>query len=154
MREVELAALLCAFLGGSETETRHYFDTYEMKRHVRVDCETDRHVIEIALDGKASARDSVHQALFAAFLTGKDPAVVMIDRDGYIGRFEYEMRHVTAAAGVVYARCSQDAILRWAATAALRGTRQGPGDDDLPQLGAMGATCDLSVLGADRGKIF
>ena len=99
MGEVELAALLCAFLAGSETETRHYFDDYDQKRYVRIDCETDTHVIEVGLDQKASSRDSVHQALFAAFLTGKKPMVVLIDRDGFEGRFEYEMRQVTRAAG-------------------------------------------------------
>jgi hypothetical protein len=149
MGEVELAAILCAFLGGSQAETRQYFDTYEMKRHIRVDCETDRHVIEVALDGTSSARDSVHQALFAAHLTGKTPAVVMIDRDGYVGRFEFEMRPVTQAAGVTYIRCAQDVILRWAATSGLRDTPRDHDRDDIPTHGNSAALCDLRILRTD-----
>ncbi|MGK7652217.1 hypothetical protein ACSQ76_07330 [Roseovarius sp. B08] len=149
MGEVELAALLCAFLAGSAEEQRHYFDVAGMKRYVRVDCETDRHVIELGLDGSPSARDSVHQALFAQHLTGKQPVVILIDRDGHEGRFEFEMRHVTKAAGVLYLRCSQGAIQRWAATS---GLRQGmPGADDLPGPGAVAASCDLQALRRARG---
>lgn len=147
MGEVELAALLCAFLGGSQAETRQYFDTYEMQRHIRVDCETDRHVIEVALDGTSSARDSVHQALFAAHLTGKTPAVVMIDRDGYVGRFEYEMRAVTQASGVTYIRCAQDVIQRWAATSGLRDSPRDLRTDDIPVTGNSAVLCDLRDLG-------
>ena len=154
MGEVELAALFCAFLGGSQTETRHYFDSYDMKRHVRVDCETDSHVIEVGLDGKSSARDSVHQALFAAHLTGKEPVVVLIDRDGYVGRFEHEMRLVTKAAGVTYIRCAQDVIVRWAATSGLRGAPRAPRADDIPQAGNSAARCDLRPLAQDRTPRF
>lgn len=143
MGEVYLAALLCAFLSGSDTETRQYFDVNGIARYVRVDCETDSHVIEIGLDGTQSARDSVHQALFAASLTGKTPAVILIDRDGYEGRFEYEMRQVAPVAGVVYAACNKGAIERWAATSGLR--RQAKSADDLPR-GRPGLTCDLRRL--------
>ncbi len=145
MGEVQLAALLCAFLAGSDAETRQYFDVNGLSRYVRVDCETQSHVIEIGLDGKASSRDSVHQALFAASLTGKIPAVILIDRDGFEGRFEYEMRHVAPAAGVVYATCSRGAIERWAATSALRDGAA----NDLPREQA-GLSCDLSRLLAEQ----
>ncbi|MFC3615214.1 hypothetical protein ACFORG_15735 [Lutimaribacter marinistellae] len=141
MGEVELAALLCAFLAGSDAETRQYFDVNGISRYVRVDCETESHVIEIGLDGKSSSRDSVHQALFAASLTGKSPAVILIDRDGHEGRFEYEMRKVAPAAGVIYVTCSQAAIERWSATAPSRG-RSG---NDLPR-GQAGLACDLRAL--------
>jgi hypothetical protein len=146
MGEVELAALLCAFLAGSAEEERHYFDVNGMKRHVRVDCETDRHVIEVGIDGKDSARDSVHQALFFAHLTGKRPVVILIDQDGYEGRFEYEMRHVTKAAGVLYARCGKDVILRWSASAPMRPAYRDDLADDLPMAGNAGTGCDLRVL--------
>lgn len=147
--EVELAALLCAFLAGSEQETRQYFDVNGMSRHVRVDCETETHVIEIGLDGKASSRDSVHQALFFAHLTGKTPAVILIDRDGFEGRFEYEMRHVAPAAGVTYARCHEDFIMRWARTRAMReGYGQGK-QDDLPAHWPATSLCDLGALRTD-----
>ena len=149
MGEVELAALLCAFLAESAEEQRHYFDVAGMKRYVRVDCETADHVIELGLDGSSSARDSVHQALFAQHLTGKQPVVILIDRDGYEGRFEHEMRHVSKAAGVLYLRCSEGAIQRWAATS---GMRQGAaGMDDLPGPGAVGASCDLQALRRESG---
>ncbi len=144
MGEVELAALVCAFLAGSAAEERHYFDVAGLKRYVRVDCETDTHVIEMGLDGTASARDSVHQALFAQHLTGKTPVVILIDRDGHEGRFEYEMRHVTRAAGVIYLRCSEAAVQRWAATSAWR--PRAAGADDLPGAGAVAARCDLAAL--------
>lgn len=146
MGEVYLAALLCAFLAGSEEETRHYFDANGMKRHVRVDCETREHVIEIGLDGKSSARDSLHQALFFAHLTGKTPVVILIDRDRHEGRFEYEMRQVTRAAGVAYVRCSKAFVLRWAATAAMREGFGDDGVDDLPAQAGVRARCDLGAL--------
>jgi len=120
-----------------------------MKRYVRVDCETEDHVIELGLDGSASARDSVHQALFAQHLTGKQPVVLLIDRDGYEGRFEHEMRHVGKAAGVLYLRCSEGAILRWAATSGLR--RGVAGTDDLPGPGAVASRCDLQALRREKG---
>ena len=147
MGEVELAALLCAFLAGGEVETRAYFDNQDRARHVRVDCETARHVIEVGLDDTASARDSLHQALFSAHLTGKIPVVVLIDRDGRVGRYEREMRVTTRAAGVPYLRCSRAVITRWAATAPPR-RRVG---DDLPDR-ALRPLCDLSALAAAPGS--
>ena len=147
MTEIQLTALLCAFLGGGEAETRQYFDVYGMARHVRVDCETPSHVIELGLDGTPSARDSVHQALFAAHLTGKMPVVLMIDRDGYEGRFEYELRHTAPMAGVLYLRCTEAVIVRWAATAPGRGRAQ----DDLPATGNARTVCDLSALTSSAG---
>jgi hypothetical protein len=142
MGELAIAAVLCAFLDGSVTEEKQYFDVNGMSRHVRVDCETATHVIEVGLDGTDSARDSLHQALFFAHLTGKIPVVVMIDRDGFEGRFEYEMRHTTAMAGVAYARCTEDFILRWGATAGLRPSV----GDDLPKLKAAEAKCNLGAV--------
>lgn len=153
MGEVELAALLCAFLGGSEAETRHHFDVDDRDRHVRVDCETAGHVVEIGLDGTASARDSLHQALFSAHLTGKSPAIILIDSDGRVGRYEHEMRHVAQAAGVFYARCAKAAILRWSATAALRPGYTDPRRDDLPAGGPLGSLCDLRALAAGDGDL-
>lgn len=149
MGEVHLAALVCAFLAGSEDETRKYFDVNGLPRFVRVDCETDGHVIEIGLDGKASARDSLHQALFAAHLTGKTPVVLLIDRDGFEGRYEYELRQTTAATGVIYATCHEDFILRWAATSGLRPSARDR--DDLPAAGPARSLCDLSGLRGAEG---
>ncbi|QEW24520.1 hypothetical protein [Roseovarius indicus] len=155
MGEVQLAALLCAFLAGSDDEVRHYFDVYDTKRYVRVDCETPDHVIEVGMDGTSSARDSVHQALFYAHLTGKTPVVLMIDQDGFEGRFEYEMRHVTEMANVGYARCSKGAILRWVESSPMRASVTEDGEHDLPATGNVGAACDLgAVFGRDALESF
>ena len=149
MGEVAIAAALCGLLAGSAAEERHYFDIQGIKRYVRVDCETETHVIEIGLDGKDSSRDSVHQALFAAHLAkGKIPAVIMIDRSGddgrYEGRFEYEMRQVTGMLGMAYARCSEDWIKAWQARG---GVRVVPEDtDDLPRESWATSACDLSQI--------
>ncbi|MFK7938298.1 MAG: hypothetical protein AB8B82_02895 [Roseovarius sp.] len=142
MDETALSMMLCTFLGGSEAETHQYFDVNGMRRYVRVDCETDTHVIEVGLDGKASSRDSLHQAMFYAHLTGKTPAVVMIDRDGFEGRFEYELRQTTAVAGVEYLRCAEDFIVRWRMTRPFRDVM----GDDLPAAEIAGAGCDLAVV--------
>lgn len=153
MGEVAIAAALCGLLAGSQAEERHYFDVYGEKRHVRVDCETDTHVIEIGLDAKSSSRDSVHQALFAARLAqGKIPAVIMIDRDGFEGRFEYEMRQVTGMIGLAYASCSADWISAWQARG---GQRVVPEEaNDLPAggqaAGWAASRCDLTqIVGPD-----
>lgn len=149
MGEVAIAAALCGLLAGSAAEERHYFDVYGEKRYVRVDCETDTHVIEIGLDQKPSARDSVHQALFAAHLAkGKIPAVILIDRDGFEGRFEYEMRMVTGMLGLAYASCSADWITGWQARG---GQRVVPEEaDDLPAGGWAASRCDLTqIVGPD-----
>lgn len=143
MGEVELAALLCAFLGGSEAETRHYFDANGGERHVRIDCESPSYVIEIGLDGTASARDSVHQALFYEYLTGKTPMVVLIDRDGVEDRFEYEVRVVSERLGVSFAVCKEAFIHRWAATSPWREAGQDRYRDDLPTEATVRSQCDL-----------
>ena len=152
MGEVQLAAMLCTFLAGADNETRHYFDVNDMKRYVRVDCETADHVIEIGLDGTASARDSVHQALFAAHLTGKAPIVIVIDQDGYEGRFEYELRIVSDMAGVAHARCSKAAILRWMESAPARADTARHGAHDLPSGGNVKAACDLGRIFEDTAE--
>ena len=56
---------------------------------------------ESGLD-KRSSLDSVQQALFAAFLTGKEPAVVIYDTDGQIGRYEYRIQVACELAGVTF----------------------------------------------------
>ncbi len=142
MGEVELAAMLCAFLGGAEAETHQFFDVNGLSRYIRVDCETPTHVIEIGLDGKSSARDSLHQALFSALLTGKSPAVVMIDRDGVEGRYEYELRQTSAMAGVGYISCAQDFIVRWRMTGPFRDVT----GDDLPRSTLARSRCNLANL--------
>ena len=139
MGEVTLAALLCGFLQGGVAEAPRAFDNLGDARRVRVDCETADHVIEIGLDGRASARDSLHQAVFAAELTGKTPVVLLIDTDGVEGRYEQETRIVARRLGIAYANCSADFIRAWAASAPLR---RASGPHDLPAP-ATARACDL-----------
>ena len=147
MNEVALAALLCSFLSGGTAEQPHGFDNLGGVRRVRVDCETADLVMEVGLDRRASARDSVHQAVFAAALTGKRPIVVLIDTDGVEGRYEQETRVVTGRLGIAYATCTEDFIVAWAATAGLRRSTAG---DDLPD-DRTARACGLGrILGAGQ----
>jgi hypothetical protein len=142
MTETEIALLLCGWLAGAEVEGRQYFDNQDGRRHVRVDCETPTHVIEVGLDGTASSRDSVHQAVFASVLTGKIPMVVLIDRDGVEGRYEQEMRLVTDRLGIPYGVCAEAFVTRWRMTQPFRAAAR-TGADDLPDGAATAARCDI-----------
>ncbi|MEO1536321.1 MAG: hypothetical protein AAFR73_01200 [Pseudomonadota bacterium] len=142
MGELVLATMLCSFLNGGATEIRHTFENVGTSRAVRIDCETPTHVIEVGLD-KATSRDSVHQAVFASFLTGKVPVIIVIDTDGLEGRYEYEMRIVARQLGVAYGRCSQSFIERWAATAPFRTIGNDKSLDDLPVNATARSRCDL-----------
>ena len=143
MGELVVTALLCGLLSGGETELRRDFLNNGRPRIVRIDCETPSHVIEVGLDGRASARDSVHQAVFAAELTGKTPMVILIDTDGVEGRYEQEMRIVTRRLGIAYATCRQSFVERWAATSAFRVIGSDKRLDDLPRNASARRHCDL-----------
>ena len=97
--EAEYSKQFCNSIGG-KTETRHYY-TYGEGRtsYVLVDCETATHVFECGLD-KRSSLDSVQQALFAAHLTNKLPAVVIYDTDDQEGQIEHRIRVVAETAGI------------------------------------------------------
>ncbi len=82
-------AAFCSAFGG-HTETRHTYQYPGGSSYVKVDCETDTTVYEGGLD-KRSNLDSVQQALFFASLTGKEPAVVIYNTDGRIGKYEHRM---------------------------------------------------------------
>ena len=86
-------AAFCATVGGQS--------------YVRVDCETGEMVYEGGLD-KRSSLDSVQQALFFAHLTGKQPAVVIYDTDGQMGRFEHRIQVACERAGVQFIRNLQE----------------------------------------------
>ena len=143
MGELAITALLCGLLSGGETEIRHDFNNNGRPRIVRIDCETPSHVIEVGLDERASARDSVHQAVFAAELTGKTPLVILIDTDGVEGRYEQEMRVVTRRLGIAYATCRRAFVERWAATTPFRNVGLDKSLDDLPRDAAARRHCDL-----------
>ena len=95
-------AAFCARVGGT-TEVRHTYTYPTGRSYILVDCETADTVYEGGLD-KRSSLDSVQQALFFAYLTGKEPAVVIYDTDGKVGRFEHRIQVVCELAGVKFLR--------------------------------------------------
>lgn len=149
MGEVQLAALLCSFLGGSEAEVHVEFHNLARETFIRVDCLTSEFAFEFGLD-KVSSRDSVHQAVLAAELTNTSPFVVIIDTDGREGKLEQEMRIVTDALGIRYARCSEGFIQRWAATSVFRAAGLDKSLDDLPRPTNYSVSCPLASELADE----
>lgn len=124
--ELELTAILCGFLLGGEVEVRHDYTAVGEDRHIRVDCETDTHVIEVGFDAKRSSQDSIHQALFAAELTGKQPMVVLIDTNGVEEPVQYQVETVAHRLGVAYDIVQEDFLVRWRMTWPLRRMRAAP----------------------------
>ncbi|MFX0546942.1 hypothetical protein ACEWPL_015480 [Roseovarius sp. S1116L3] len=119
MNELGFAAIFCTLIAGGEAETQHgYSAGYDLHR-IRVDCETEAEVIEVALD-KRGALDSVQQALFAAHLTGKAPVILMIDRDGRTGPYETRIKAAAQMANVAYREIDADFLIRWQMTSYLR----------------------------------
>ena len=106
--ETDYNAALARRLGG-ECETRYAYPVADGIRYIRVDIETADYVIEAALD-RRSARDSVHQALFAASLTGKKPKIVIYDTDGRRGAYEIQIERTARAAKVAFERISIDTL--------------------------------------------
>ena len=120
--ELDLAAILCSLVLGGEMEVTHAYPVgYDVHR-IRVDCETDTHVIEVGLD-KRSSLDSVQQALFAASLTGKLPMVVMIDTDAREGPYELRVKTVAQMVGIERRTYDADWLVRWQMTSWLRQLR-------------------------------
>lgn len=97
-QEDAYSAAFCSSMGG-EAEVRHEYTYPAGQSYIRVDCETADTVYEGGLD-KRSSLDSVQQALFAAHLTGKKPAVVIYNTDGKIGRYEHRIKVACERAGV------------------------------------------------------
>ena len=93
-------AAFCSSLGG-ETEVRYEYTYPAGTSYIRVDCETADTVYEGGLD-KRSSLDSVQQALFAAHLTGKKPAVVIYNTDGKMGRYEHRIQVACERVGVAF----------------------------------------------------
>jgi hypothetical protein len=124
--EVEIAAILCALVFGGEAGTRHGYDASGQDHYIVVDCETETHVIEVGLDSKRGSFDSVHQALFAAHLTGKTPMVAIIDTNGREEAQEYQVKTVARSLGVEYATWTEDALVRMQMTWPFRVKRDEP----------------------------
>lgn len=132
--EVELAAILCSLIMGGDAEVRHDYVAAGRDHHVRVDCETDSHVIEVGFDAKRSTMDSLHQALFSAELTGKLPMIVVIDTNGMEESIEYQVRSVAQAAGVSYLAVDEAFLIRWQMTVPFRQRRRALLGDVMPVL--------------------
>jgi len=121
MTEADAIAILCAMLGG-EPEVRHSYAIDGSEHYVRLDCETQTYAIEVGLD-KRSSLDSVQQAEFAGWLAGKEPMVILVDRDGREGAIEYRVETAAKRLGVEYRVVSDDLLLRWQMTAYFRQRR-------------------------------
>lgn len=119
MTEADAILILCALLGG-EPEMRVPYTLDAVSTHVRVDCLTDTHAIEVALDATRGAYDSLHQATFNAYLTDRLPMVVLIDTDGIEAQYEYQVETVARAHGVAYRVIGRDVLTRWQMTAPFR----------------------------------
>ncbi len=85
----------------SEREVRHPYIYPGGVGYVFVDCETEDTVYEGGKDTRSSL-DGVQQALFAAHLTGKTPAVVIYNTDGKMGRYEHRIKVACEWAGVAF----------------------------------------------------
>lgn len=90
----------CVSVGG-QREVRHTYTYPTGESYVLVDCETEDTVYEGGLD-KRSSLDSIQQALFFAYLTGKEPAIVIYDTDGKMGRFEHRIKTVCETVGAEF----------------------------------------------------
>ncbi len=107
---------------GGEPEVRHTYSIDDGEYPVRLDCETATHAIEVGLD-KRSSLDSVQQAEFAGWLAGKEPMVILVDRDGIEGAIEYRVKIAARRLGVAYRSYSDDFLLRWQMTEFFRQRR-------------------------------
>lgn len=76
--------------GQREVRIVYSLGTSNISNYVIIDIETDRYVIEGGLD-KRSSLDSIQQALFAAAITGKEPAVAIFDTDQQWGKYEHRI---------------------------------------------------------------
>mmetsp|Transcript_1523 Transcript_1523/g.2949 ORF Transcript_1523/g.2949 Transcript_1523/m.2949 type:complete len:127 (-) Transcript_1523:30-410(-) len=119
MTEAQAIAILCAMLGG-EPEQRVDYTIHAVATHVRVDCLTETHAIEIGLDHTRSSYDSLHQATFNAMQTDRAPMVILIDTDNYESQYEYQIETVARAHGVAYAVWDEHFLIRWQMTAPFR----------------------------------
>ena len=90
----------CKTVGG-KTETRHSYKYPNGSSYIKIDCETDDTVYEGGLD-KGSSLDSIQQALFASYLTGKQPTVVIYDTDGKVGPYEHRIKTAAQMASINY----------------------------------------------------
>lgn len=123
MTEADLIPILCSLMLSGTPETRVDYVIADGAHHIRIDCLTDSHAVEIGLDGRRSSLDSVQQAIFAAALTGRAPMVVLVDTDGAEDAVEYRVETAARAAGVAYRVVDVDFLARLRMTAHFRAMR-------------------------------
>jgi predicted RecB family endonuclease len=120
--EAEAILAICSMLGG-QSEVRHHYPIADgneyVNEYVVVDCETETHVIEVGLD-KRSSLDSVQQAEFFAWVTGKLPMMIIVDQDGIEGQYEYQIKRSARRLGIRYYSYTSDYLLRWLMTSYFR----------------------------------
>lgn len=123
MGELFYSMALCTamFNGAPEISTR--VELHADAGRVRADCITETHYIEFGLDQTASARDSLHQALFGADLLGLEPMVVVIDRDGQEDTHQFELERVAHLTGTEFRVVHVNTALRIAMTRHFRDQR-------------------------------
>lgn len=79
------------------------------KGKIRIDIETKTHAIEAGLDRRSSL-DSIHQVLFAANLSGKQPMIIIYDTNQKEGVMEYQLRILSNQLGIAYHSISAKAL--------------------------------------------
>ncbi|MBF9034485.1 hypothetical protein HKCCE2091_09560 [Rhodobacterales bacterium HKCCE2091] len=112
MFEFEFIPIVCGLILGGAWEQTEAYGIHAGDHRIRADCVTETHAVEIGLDDRRSSYDSVHQAIFAAHLTGREPMVVIIDTNGIEDAAEYQVETVARLAGVEYRVYDRDYLLR------------------------------------------
>ncbi len=132
LREAEYNKIYCARLGG-KTEVKHsYITAAGESGYVIIDCETKSEVIEGGLD-KRTSLDSLQQALFFHYLTGKKPIIVIYDTDGCEGKIEYRIRQTHTLTPAEYRNIGLPASHDiWSGRRDLNSRPSGPKPDALP----------------------
>ena len=98
-----------------KTEVRLSYD-YEVADNIprsatiRVDIVTDKFAIEGGLD-KRSSLDSIQQAVFAASLINKRPAVAIYDTDGQWGKYEHRIWQAAKKLNIRFIWVSQGKVI-------------------------------------------
>ena len=91
INESEYNKNYCDSIGGKAHVRHDYMTDAGEQGYIIIDCETAYEVIEAGFD-RPSSLDSIQQALFFSFLTGKKPVIVIYDSDGIEGKIEYRIK--------------------------------------------------------------
>ncbi|WP_146132795.1 hypothetical protein [Hasllibacter halocynthiae] len=111
--ELQMGAFVCTVILGGEDQVRLYYDVEGIRHFVVADCLTEDEIWEFGIEGRSSF-DSIHQALFAAELTGRDPSVMIFMDGDAEGAEAFQIRTVATEAGVSYETMPSQGIVRQA----------------------------------------